>query len=242
MSYLFIGQPAALRYGSALASCGFDIIPIPAEPGLNGHVAAHADTLLFIRCGRIYTTGSAAAALPTHLRDVVQIVSRPPQGEYPGDVSLNALALGGRLYGRIDALTPELTALGMLPVPVRQGYARCSVLALPSSNRAVTADSGLADAMEANGVRVLRIRPGYIALNGDPRAEGFIGGAAFTDDPAAIGDDCRCSLYKKPCVRFFGSLCAHPDREAILAFIAEGGYDCVQLEGPLCDFGGAVVV
>ena len=111
-------------------------------------------------------------------------------------------------------------------VPVNQGYARCSV-AMLSDNCAVTSDPTLAAALSDHGVRVLKIRPGYISLPGYDA--GFIGGAG-----GRLDDGTYC---------FFGDIFSHPDGERIVAFADENKIKTVSLSGePLSDHGGFITL
>lgn len=63
---------------------------------------------------------------------------------------------------------------GLEPLPVTQGYARCS--AIPVGRGCVTEDPSIERALKARGVPVLRVPSGLALLEGFER--GFIGGAA----------------------------------------------------------------
>ena len=118
----------------------------------------------------------------------------PVGAEYPRDVPLNALPLGGVLYGRLDSVSDVIKSAYGRHVNVKQGYARCSVLAL-GERAAVTADRGLAYALLSEGVDVLLLPPGGILLRaavpaganetpggGTVRSDGFIGGSGVLLD------------------------------------------------------------
>ena len=238
--YILLHHEAAARFGDRLAAYGFTPVPLQPDARLNHVVAAHADTLIADGIGWVpITNADTAANLPEPVRAAILTTDDTPRGGYPADCAFNALALGACIYARRASLAASVRAAaetaGRRIVDVRQGYAKCSALALPSRNAAVTADAGMAAAMEANGVQVLRIRPGHIALAGCDY--GFLGGAAFADDPVQC-----CSLHAKPAVYFFGDLLRHPDGAAIAQFLAAKGFDAVSLGGELTDYGSAVVV
>jgi hypothetical protein len=238
--YILLHHEAAARFGDRLAAYGFTTVPLMPDARLNHIVAAHADTRIADGIGWApITDPDTAAGLPEPVRAAMTLTEDFPRGGYPTDCAFNALALGACIYARSASLAPSLRAAaaasGRRIVDVHQGYAKCSTLALPSRNAAVTADPGMADAMEKNGVQVLRIRPGHIALAGCDY--GFIGGAAFADDPLQC-----CSLHAKPAVYFFGDIMRHPDGAAITQFLAAKGFDAVPLGGTLTDYGSAVVL
>ena len=239
--FLLLGEPAYARYADELRLRGYAPVSLPPDPRLNPIVASHADTLIFECIGRLVMNSEylSRLALPDRLRERIEPSEDFPFGDYPNDVRFNALALNGRLYARAASLSPDVKALaiksGFVPVNVRQGYVRCSVLAVPPLNLAVTSDIGLADSLESDGVRVLRIAPGGIELPGCEY--GFIGGASFADAP-----QCCCSLHSRPTVYFFGSLAFHPEGARIRSFLEGGGCEVVELPGRLTDFGGGIVV
>ena len=146
---------------------------------------------------------------------------------YPGECSMNALVMGGRLYGRIPSLSPRLLAAaereGLDLVPVRQGYAACAVLAL-GETAAITADEGMGKALKENGVHVLIVSGEGIALPGYDN--GFWGGAATVLDRT---------------VWFFGDAAAHPDWPRIRGFLGQLGIPFRCIDGfPLSDLGGLI--
>lgn len=222
---LIIGKRGFTRFGSRLAALGYQALPLEPLPGLNRIVADHADTLFF-DCGELLTSREVAEL--NRLGERVMVSSDCPRGDYPGDIRFNALALGKSVYGRLDALSPDVKALaerrGMKLVNVRQGYARCSVL--PLTDAAITADIGLAAAMRREGVEVLTIPPGGIRLEGC--GYGFIGGASFVD-------------FEKRRAVFFGSFGDSPG-EPVRAFCRAHGFEPVELPGELTDVGGAVML
>lgn len=147
--------------------------------------------------------------------------------EYPRDVAYNALGLDGYFLHRLDATAPELLAaaerLGLEQVNVRQGYTKCSTVVVDGS-AVITADSGIASALESRGLAVLRIRPGHVTLPGYDL--GFLGGAS-----GRVGD----------AVWFNGDLSRHPDHVAIREFIQNRGLTVVDFPGTeLVDIGSII--
>ena len=217
-------MPRAIR--DRLTALGAKVVSLPTFSALPVPVSGHPDLL-----GAVLPDGSlllprtyyeTAPALFDSLAVPLCLTDEKPTGVYPGDVLFDALPIGGTLYGKRGAVSKTLLSCYRNFVPVRQGYAKCSVL--PVSDRAaITADRGLADALKKSGVEVLLIRPGNILLPGYDR--GFIGGAA-----GGIGSGR---------IVFFGDPLTHPDGEAILDFIAGHKKSAVSsAEGLLTDYGG----
>lgn len=214
----------------ALADGGYRVVRLPPFSSLPTPVADHADLLLSplpageLLVPRAYYEENKALF---DVLDVVLVLDPScPGNAYPADVLLDALPRKETLYGKEGAVSPLLRSYYRSFIPVRQGYARCSV-AMLSDDCAVTADRGLADALRRDGVSVLTIRPGHILLPGYDT--GLIGGAG-----GRLGE----GLYA-----FFGDLFCHPDGETIAAFAAEHKIKTVSLGGgPLSDHGGLVVL
>ena len=228
MKKLLIGE-GARRFRHIFS--GYDVIFLPEDGRLGRIVRSHADTLIFQAGDAALINRSYAARLGISERPVGRggglFTSEDfPSGSYPDDVRFNALALRGRLYGRLRSLSPDVVRLaelsGLTPVDTRQGYARCAVLPLGSAGKAVTADRGMAGTLRENGIDVLTIPPGGIALDGCEY--GFIGGASVVDEDARI-------------VYFFGKC-----PEDVRGFVTDAGYSVVDAESPLTDLGGGVIL
>lgn len=120
----------------------------------------------------------------------------------------------------------QLDQMGLVQVPVRQGFARCSVCVVNAS-AVITADHGIANALRTHGVSVLEIQPGYIELPG--YNYGFIGGATFLLSPNRLA--------------FTGSIRHHPDYDRIIAFLNKHDVEPVYLTNqPIFDIGSAIPV
>ncbi len=231
MPYLLIGKPCFNIYAVALKKYGFTPIALEEDVRLNETVCTHADTLIFSCGNTLIANTDYARALPLFIKERLTLTDDTPQGTYPTDTAFNALVLAGKLFARLDTLSQSVHTTakrsGLSLVNVRQGYARCSTLALGAANAAITADIGMARTMLVNGIDVLQIESGHIALAGCEY--GFIGGASFVDDEARL-------------VFFFGNLTSHPDSNQIEAFLDRHGYEAISLGGTLTDFGGGVIV
>lgn len=209
---------------------GCAVIRLPSFWGLQPPVSSHPDMLFFrLRDGRLVTTREYHDAnrvffgtLPAEFT----LTDEKLRPEYPSDVLFDALSVGGTVYGREDSVSRLILDDADGFVPVKQGYARCSV-ALLSENCAVTADKGLYNALSSRGCDVLLIRPGHIALDGYDT--GFIGGAG-----GCFGDGMYC---------FFGDILSHPDGAEIVGFAKKHKIKAVSLsDEPLSDHGGFIVL
>ena len=208
-----------------------DVVFLPEDERLGKIVRSHADTLVFSAGGAALMNREYAARLGIPERPVgpgngIFTSDDFPRGVYPDDTRFNALAISGKLFGRLDSLSPDVLKLaeisGLTPVNTKQGYARCAVLPLESAGKAVTADRGMSKALTENGIDVMVIRPGGIALDGCEY--GFIGGASVVDEESRI-------------VFFFGKCPAD-----IADFVAGAGYIVADTDGQLTDVGGGIVL
>ena len=197
----------------ALEQQGYKIIPTENIEVFLKPERRHADMQLLAIGDKVFTLADC---------------KEPIRAQYPGNVRLNCLYLGGRLYGKLSA-----TASAVLDycrrhdiecVNVNQGYTRCSTLVL-SDCAAITADKSIERALQSNGVEVLLISAGHIRLEGFDY--GFIGGAGFADEGV---------------VRFFGNVKKHPDYEKIKVFCEkyDSKIEILCPEEPLTDLGGRV--
>ena len=231
MQQILISELAHKKYAKELSCLGFEPIPLPEDKRLNKTVSSHADTLIYTDGKLSIANSDYIKALPPEVQEGIKGVTEFPHGDYPTDAIFNALCVGNLLFARMaslsEAVKTSANSAGYTMVNVKQGYAKCSTLTIPQKNAAITADSGMAKAMEKHGVRVLKIVPGHITLDGCEY--GFIGGASFVCAPTKT-------------VYFFGDITAHPDFENIVSFIKDAGYSVSSLGGELTDFGGAVII
>ena len=231
MPYILLSEIAHKKYANELVRIGFVPIPLPPDKRLNKTVSSHADTLIYTDGAVCIANSNYIKALPEMVRPLFTGVPESPSGDYPTDAIFNALCIENLLFARVvslaEAVKSSAKSSGYTMVNVKQGYTKCSTLAFPKKNAAITADSGMAKAMDKHGVRVLKIAPGGIALEGCEY--GFIGGASFMDERTGT-------------VYFFGDITAHPNAKDIISFIKEVGYNVHSLDGELADFGGAVII
>ena len=227
-----IGQGAA-SYRGALAALCAEVLLLPPAEGMDPRVAFHPD-MLMMAIGRdvavpaFYASRADVRPILDTLRDQcgirVMTTEKIPGDSYPHDVVCNALMYGGKLYGKLSALAPEILRLaddsGIEAVNVAQGYAGCSALAC--GDILLTADPSVRNAVSERDGSVLLLSPGGIDLPGYDT--GFIGGAGGYADGHAV---------------FFGDVRRHPDGERIAQALSARGIVCHSLGvGPLTDFGG----
>lgn len=212
---------------SALLRLGVGCVPVGPGALLSGPIGSHADMLCFHAGGDRIVAAKGEETLCSELRKYgfrVTESQNAVRSPYPYEACLNAAQLGGKLIADpclLDGAVLSACRADRI-VPVRQGYAGCSV-AVADENSLITADPGIAEAVRRAGMDVLQIHPGGIALPGF--AYGFIGGA--------------CGKIGKNRMAFAGRIQDHCDYAGIKAFLGSRGIGIVALsDGPLTDVGG----
>ncbi len=218
------------RCSKTLAVLDCVVVRLPSFEGLSAPVSSHPDMLIArlsdkeLITDRRFFDKARDILSPLPVKWVFSSVNLSPS--YPNEVLFDALAVGNTLYGKEGSVCPELLCAYSRFVPVRQGYARCSV-AMLSDKCAVTSDIGLCEALTADGIDTLLISSGHIRLDGYDT--GFIGGAGG-----------RLSEDKYV---FFGDIKSHPDGEDIIAFAREHKISAVSLsDEELHDHGGIILI
>lgn len=190
---------------------------LPGAPVVDSRLSGHADLLLLHLGGDRF-----AAADGLSLPEWLPAVDKVPVDK--NDAALNSCAVGE--YWICCKKTAALIPAGKTVIPVRQRYTRCSVC-IVDERGIITADRGIAKAVEGRSIDCLLIEPGHIRLDGFPY--GFIGGASFKIAPDQLV--------------FTGSLAQHPDGEKINSFLAARGIRPILLtEEPVFDIGSAVLL
>ena len=208
---------------------GVEVVPIGPHPALAEAVRSHADMLCHPLGGSRIVVARGENELKTRLESYGFTVTESAseiERPYPNDAALNAARVGNRLIANPKVLDPIVLKycreVGIKLLPVRQGYARCSVV-IVDENSIVTSDEGVTAAASKAGLDVLKVRPGFVGLPGYPY--GFLGGA--------------CGKIGKNRLAFAGDLRTHPDCEKIEAFLNARQIEIVCLcGGPLLDVGG----
>ena len=216
---------------------GFRVLSLPPFSHLSEAVASHPD-MLIQRIGNEYISYADYCEEASYVFSDLSLLSVGTGArfcftadevapEYPRDVGLNALKIGGKLFIRRASASATLLKTaerhGLEIVDVKQGYPACTVLKL-SEEAAITADPGMAKILTKHGIRVTLIEAGGISL--PPHEYGFIGGAAEAHDG---------KLY------VYGDLATHPDGEKITAAAEAEGLRVISLTiGVLSDLGGII--
>lgn len=208
---LFISENASEWLKEKIIQMGYEAAPVS---GAAPFIGSHAD-LYHCRLG-------ADTDAPVFSGDPARVGIG-----YPEDCIYNAACTGRWFIHRMDITDPELKKaaeeLGMSFIDVPQGYTKCSTLVV-DENSIVTSDRGIGKKCSAAGLEVLLISQGHIELPGF--RYGFIGGASGRIESTII---------------FEGDLSAHPDHEAIVAFIRSKGLDIeYNKDMPLTDIGSIV--
>ncbi len=216
---------------SALGKYGAEVITVQNSRDLPIPVSNHAD-MMCCHCGAgaVITADEALCARLRRLGTDCRMIGAPLKDKYPGDIALNCLVTDRCAIGRIDSLDRNLLAYfeenGIKTINVKQGYARCSA-AVVDKESFITADKGIAAALEAQGFEVLLISSGWIRLDGYDT--GFIGGC--------------CGKISYNTMLFCGDVLSHPDGQRICGFLESRGVSaqCIH-SGQLVDFGGFITL
>ena len=214
-----------------LTALGHRTLRLPPHPILPEPVASHPDMLLFFAKDAIFCTKTYYEIATDELNEIANVYGAPIRfiqkeygSSYPNDVPLNALPLANCLFCNTQTVADELLNLGLEPCHVNQGYTKCS--ALPLGDRAIiTADASIAKTAKEQGIDVLQIQEGHIALPGYDY--GFIGGSASFAVRGGLD-----------AVFFAGDISQHPNHSKIERFCQSYGFKIINLSNaPLCDVG-----
>ena len=228
-----ISQPQIKK----LSAEGFEVLPCPPSPLLPDALSHHTDMLLtrlgntlFCYEGYKEENEEFFSTLSKHRPTLkIECLKEPMQKRYPEDCAYNLLAIGRAVFYNPKSISKTLLRraeeMGYMLYPTKQGYAACTVLKL-GEHHAVTADEGMASALEEAGICVLKIQNGGISL--PPYEYGFIGGAG------------GCFLDR---AYFYGDITRHPQFARIEAFAREAGFLPIALsDAPLTDLGGILFI
>jgi len=181
--HLLIGRKYADFVTNLLEIRGILPIFVPDNVNVDQRMSGHAD-LSVLHLGGNRVLYADFLKENRFLRQLSAIGAEPIPAEieqnpaYPQDCGLNVCILGNKLICR--EMPAKAIADNILTIRetllVRQGYARCSVC-VADERSALTADPGIAQALERHGIDVLLVRPDLAVLPGYDC--GFIGGASF---------------------------------------------------------------
>lgn len=226
-----VGERYFKKLAGGFMSQGIKPLIIKGPPSLPDGIRDHPDVCLR-HAGERTLFFFSTAVVPAHTLQgcgfEAKAVAGPLSAAYPYDAELNAALIGKTAVHNFSVTSPDLKAKllknGYRLLSVKQGYAACNI-AIVDDRSVITSDEGIAQALHAEGIDVLRITPGYIALEG--YGYGFIGGA--------------CGKLSKDCLAFTGKLDSHPDSEKIMNFLSEKQVCPIFLSDlPVFDAGGIV--
>ena len=229
MKKILVGEGISDKCEKSLTEMGYEVIKLPKFDRLQDGVASHADMLMFLYDGVLYTHEEddkknrwVFDSAEIKVKTTDESVSK----EYPRDILFNAVLTDKKiLFSRKDSTSLYITALAARSVNVKQGYTACSTCRVDGNNF-ITTDAGLYKAYSENGINCLLVDKGDILLPGYDC--GFIGG---------------CSVVLEDSVCFFGNIEEHRDFDLIKKFIENNGKKIIKLsDEKLTDIGGAFVV
>jgi hypothetical protein len=214
-----------------LKRLGLEILKIPPYNRLQSAVSGHPDMqMVHIRGNIIVCHRHIPKAILEHLQKrgfVIFFGDSILSPEYPSNVAYNVAIIGDVAFHNTNHTDPVLKQLlekcSIRLVHVRQGYSKCSVLAVTPKS-VITADPTIAKAAEKEGFDVLKILPQRnICLPG--LDYGFIGGTA--------------GFIGKNMLAFTGRLEELNESEKISAFLKKYGVQWVNLgDKGIYDYGG----
>ncbi|MTI56481.1 DUF6873 family GME fold protein [Geosporobacter ferrireducens] len=214
------------------AEMGIHIVKTPCCRDLYPQIAGHPDILLhpvtkkdFVVAPNVFTyMERALGPLGYNVIPGEKVLSR----NYPDNIAYNVARISNFALHHTKFTDPVLSNLLQeyeIPlIHIKQGYSKCAVCAI-TDQAVITADRGIAKAVEKLGVEVLLITPGYIVL---PDMEyGFIGGST-----GFVGNNK---------LAFYGSIYKHPDSRRITDFLAAYHIEPIFLgDEMLRDFGSII--
>jgi hypothetical protein len=215
---------------TAFKSLGIELIRLKESRLLGKNVASHADLqCIHIGKNRILLSDEQLLVKEKLEKNGFDVTLFEGLGEaYPLDCPVNVAVLGKKVICKPDIIHPLLKNYiadnGLSVVKTNQGYSRCSAC-IVDENSVITEDENIKNACIKNGIDVLLIRKGFVALKGFDY--GFIGGASF-------------KLNMNTLV-FNGSIEKHPDYLLIKSYLNEKNIECIGVGNyPLTDIGGII--
>ena len=233
---IIIGEKYSHILTAALEKLGINTVPVPDNPDVDPRLSGHADLSVLHGGGERlwlapYLRGSSFSASLEKMGFKISYPGIVQSGAYPQDAQLNMCICGERLIynprtGARDIAEYLTSVCGLEPVVCRQGYSKCAVCVV-NRGAIITTDRGVAEATRKAGLEVLLISPEGVLLEGFDW--GFIGGAAFK--------------ISRDVLAFTGRLERHPDRGAILDFLAKHKVEPLYLtDAPVFDIGSGLPI
>lgn len=212
---------------AALQSCHIQVIPSEPLPFVSGSERFHAD-MSVCHAGReqLFIAHELSPSMKALLSDEGFTLTETRQSVTAERPSLNICVLHQKVLCHTPTADPSLLSFlqstGKQILYTRQRYSKCSA-AVVYDNALITSDPSIEKISRQNGIDVLKIRSGFIELDG--YTYGFIGGC--------------CGLLSRDILAFSGCIEQHPDYQAIKAFARNYGVSLLSLSGEkLYDIGG----
>lgn len=212
-----------------IRTLGIDVVEIQPDLRLPKPVNSHADIqLLHVGENGIFCHRGFEHAGEHMSKFSFTEIAGDIGNEYPHDVLLNCTFIGDKLICNPHTVAPEVLQFadshGCTLIPVKQGYARCSVC-VANNDAIITDDKSVFTAAQNFFNDVLFVSKGSVRLYG--YNYGFIGGC--------------CGKLDKKTVAFNGIVESHSDHNAIYDFMERNNLNIIELTSqPLTDIGGII--
>lgn len=148
---------------------------------------------------------------------------------YPEDIAYNIARVGRFVIHNFkftdNVIKNYINEHNLTVIDVSQGYSKCNVCVV-DENSIITSDEGIWKKCIMHGIDALKIRQGFIKLEGFEY--GFIGGASVK--------------LNKNTLAFFGDVSLHPDYEKIKDFLLKKGINILCLKDDILEDIGSVVI
>ena len=176
---------------SALQSAKIAVVPVEPNENLPTGIASHADLqILHLGGNSVLTSGCSKKS--TDMLNMLGFDIQNTENEidlnYPEDCLINVEIIGRNIIANPDIIDRKLMEFAEKNnyniIGVKQGYAKCSVLAV-CEDAVITADPGITKILQQKEIEVLKIKEGGIYLKGYDT--GFIGGCGGMVEEKILG-------------------------------------------------------
>ena len=156
---------------SALQSAKIAVVPVEPNENLPTGIASHAD-LQILHLGENSVLTSGCSKKSTDMLNMLGFDIQNTENEldfsYPEDCLINAEIIGKNIIINPDIIDKKLLEFAEKNnyniIGVKQGYAKCSVLAV-CEDAIITADPGITKILQQKEIEVLKIKEGGIYSN-----------------------------------------------------------------------------
>ena len=213
-----------------LTRLGISIIESPPADQMTSPVKNHADIVLHHLEGNRFVSEPSTYQYFKDAFPEAEIIcgKKILKDSYPDDCFYNVARISDDVFMKVaDDFILDFDNLNYTKkIYTRQGYCKCNICVV-SEKAFITSDIGICKAGQDNGFDVLKIREGYIDIDG--YEYGFIGGAS-----GLVSDDTMV---------FCGDVLSHPDSERIKSFLRNYNIyiQCLSKE-PLTDIGSVIPI